>query len=324
MRKPVSRDTKARLYCRNFVAFANHWFISSFVRPIFFLLPPSILTWAATRSGIRTDLESLLGPKVGALLSQSGLLILVVAYLYVAIMKSIFSGIEHYSRPEKEVGRDEVNAILRSVNVVVGDKMKRFSVQAKSVLDKPHIDARTIFENITQPTQQIGLLVSALRGAFEFIDQSGALFRVGLLIITDGSPTEWAHFDPAERPPRTPANDLGHPGSTVMHAIRAKAPVVVEDIAKELNKKTKDKRRYLKCNTREGEDGAQLCYPIIHPATGRVEYVITIAGDKKCCLLERHLALYEWIIEHYALRIALEHSLLILKGKSREPVEQAA
>ena len=162
---------------------------------------------------------------------------------------------------------------------------------------------------------KLGCLYLPFVASLSSLTESDALFRVGLLIVTDGSPTEWAHFDPAERPPRTPAQDLAHPGSTVMLAIRAKSPVVVEDIAKELRKKTKEKRRYLKCNTREGEEGAQLCYPVIHPTTGRVEYVITIAGDKKCCLLERHQALYEWIIdlkfpEFYLARAALAYKRL--------------
>lgn len=42
-----------------------------------------------------------------------------------------------------------------------------------------------------------------------------------------------------------------------MRSIKAKAPVLVEDIAKELKIKTKDKRRYIKFNTQEGEDGSK-------------------------------------------------------------------
>ena len=82
--------------------------------------------------------------------------------------------------------------------------------------------------------------------------------------------------------------------------------------------KNKENRRFLKFNTVDGEDGSQLCYPIIHPATGKVVYVITVAGDKKLCLAEKYLPLYTWLIDHFAMRISLEHSLLLIKEKACE------
>lgn len=313
MHKPVTGDTFFRQYCRNFVNFAESWLVKSILRPFFFIMPPSLLTFLATRSGMQEEVQQLFGTEIAAYLNESAILILFFAFLYVTIVKAIYSGILLYSKPEREIGRDDLHVILKTLNIVVGDKMKRFAKRVKLVVDQRNLNGGNIFQEITQPTQQIGLLVSALRGAFESIDQTNALFRVGLLTVKNGKPEEWAHFDPAERPPRTTPEQLSCVGSTVMRCIKAKSSVLVEDIAKEITVKSKKNRRYLKCNTKDGENGSQLCYPIIHPTTGKIVYVITIAGNKKCCLPEKHLPLFEWIIEHYALRINLEHSLFILK-----------
>ena len=318
MHKPTSNDSFFRKSCRKITDACGHWFVKSFLKPIFFILPPSLITTAATKNNLKQPLETILNPEISELLSQSSLLVLIGAYLYIVVIKSIYSAIEHYSKPEREINRDDILVLLKSIDIVVGDKMKRFSKQAKTNISKAAINPQEIFFELTQPEQQINLLISALKSCIEHIDQTNSFFRVGLLLIKNDEPYEWAYFDPAERPPRTPASDLSHPGSTVMRSIKAKTPVLVEDIAKELNIKNKDKRRYLKCNTVEGEDGSQLCYPLIHPATGKVEYVITIAGDRKLCLAEKHLPLYTWLIDHFAMRVSLEHSLLLIKEKAYE------
>lgn len=251
------------------------------------------------------------------------MLVLVAAYLYVAVLKTLYAAIERHSKPERELSRDDLDSILKSLNVVVGDKAMRFASYLKNCTSQNNaVDPAATFDTITQPKQQIALLISAVRGAFECIDSADTLYRVGLLIIRDGKPVEWAHFDPADHPPRTPPTDLSHPGSTVMHAVRARTTVIVEDIARELRGRSKNNRRYVRGNTRDDDEGSQLCYPVIHPATGQVEYVITVTGDGKCCMPEKHRPLYEWIINHYALRLNLEHSLMVIKERaSHDPIK---
>lgn len=318
MHKPTSNNSFFRKSCRKISDLCNHWFAKNFLRPVFFVLPPTFVTSAATKNNLKQELEVVLNPEISQYLSQSSLLVIAGAFIYVAILKSIYSAIEHYSKPEREINRDDILFLLNAIGIVVGDKMIRFSDQAKASISRTTINPQQIFFEITKPEQQINLLITALRTCFEHIDQTDSYFRVGLLLIKDDKPHDWACFAPAERPPRTTATELSHPGSTVMRSIQAKTPILVEDIAKELKIKNKDNRRFLKCNTREGEDGSQLCYPIIHPATNKIEYVITIAGDKKLCLEEKHLPLYKWLIDHFAMRVSLEHSLLLIKGKANE------
>lgn len=318
MHKPTSNDSFIRKSCRKITESCEHWFVKGFLKPVFFILPPSLITNVATKNNLAQQLEKILNPEISQFLSQSSLILFIGAYLYIVVLKGIYSAIEHYSKPEREINRDDILVILKSIGIVVGDKMKRFSNKARSITSNTTINPQQIFFELTQPEQQISLLISALRTSIEHIDQTNSFFRVGLLLIKNDEPYEWAFFDPAERPPRTTAVELSHPGSTVMRSIKAKSPILVEDIAKELNIKNKEKRRFLKCYTLEGEDGSQLCYPIIHPATNKVEYVITIAGNKRLSLEEKHLPLYTWLIDHYAMRVSLEHSLLLIKEKANE------
>lgn len=316
MQHPIVGDNKWKKFARSVVKFCEQWWVQQLVRPIFFLFPPMLATTIATRQGLQTEITATLGDKVGAFINNSALLTLIGAYFYVAFLKTLYAGIEHYSKPGKELSVEDILAILEALNVVVGDKSRRIGGEAKSSRSKQSIDPTATFLQITRPDQQIALLVAGLRSVFSYLDEENALFRVGLLKITDGVPDEWVAFSPESHPPRTPANQLSTPTSTVAQAIKSRSVVVVDDIQKELKKRTKDERRFLKGNTQPNEQGSQLCYPVVHSTSGNVEYVITVAANKKECLVERHAELYSWIIDHFVLRISLEHSLLILKEKA--------
>lgn len=67
-----------------------------------------------------------------------------------------------------------------------------------------------------------------------------------MLRIENDKPVDWFSFDPASLPPRTEAQTLSAPTSTVSQCIKNKSLVIVEDIQKELNKRTKKKGDILK------------------------------------------------------------------------------
>ncbi len=318
MQHPVVGDNKRKKLCRLTVKFCELWSVTYFLRPLLFVLPPMIITLAVTKKSINTDIIELFGRYIGNLINNSGLIIIIGLFLYITIMKALYAAIYSYSKPAKDVDIDDLLAILKALNLVVGDKCKRMSNEVKKVLAQTTICPATTFNNITHPEQQIPLLIAGIRSVFEYMDKTNAMFRTGLLRIASGKPIEWVAFEPASNPPRTAAKNLSVPTSTVMHAIKNKSIIVVADIQAELNKKSKAIRRFVKSNTQESDQGSQLCYPVVHPATGDVEYVITIAGNKKDSLVENYAELYTWIIEHFSLRLSLEHSLLILKEKSNE------
>lgn len=320
MQKPVSGEGAKTKICKKIVDFCEYWFIKNVIRPIFFLMPPMLITNIVMKQELKNKISTILGHPVGDFINDSAFLILVGAYLYVIAIKAIYAWISHSSKPEKELSRDDILAILKAINTVVSDKAKRMTAYARMHINSKDISPEEVFMTITKPDQQLSLLVVAIKGVFEFLDSSNASYRIGLLSVNrqTNKPQSWLYFEPTEVPPRTSPKTLSAPSSTVSHAIKNKSIVVVEDIAKELQKKSKDERRYVQGSSKPSDQGSQLCYPIIHPATGEIEYIITIAGDKTKCLEEKHAALYGWILEHFSLRIDLEHSLLLLKERADE------
>lgn len=321
MNQPIVGDNRAKLCCRKIVSFCESWFVKQIARPIVFLLPPILLTSVAYRAGLKEDVVKWFGAGVGDLLNQSAFLIIVGAYIYVVIMKAIYAAINSYAKPSRELGTGDLIAILKAMNIVVNEKAKRMADKAKSALQQKNICPKRTFLQITQPGQQLYLLIAGIKSVFEYIDQEKAEYRVGLLKISGNKAVEWIAFEPYVQPPRTTPEDLNAPTSTVTHCIKTKSIVVVDDIQKELKKPTKDERRFLRSNT---QIGSQLCHPLTHQATGKVEYVITVAGNKANCLKQKHSELYEWILNHFAVRISMEHSLLIMKEKAHEPEQSAA
>ena len=268
----------------------------------------AILTAIVSKTAFEEQFAKLVSPSVSNFLNSSSLLILIGMYLYVVLLQALYSAIEHYSKPEKELLLKDVLSILQAINVVVADKNRRFGGIVKAYSGRTSLDPSETFIGITRPDQQLILLINSIRSVFQlFLDDKNTSFRVGLIRVINGKPHEWAAYAPDASPPRTEAVDLAVPSSTVSCAISAKSIVVVQDIQKELKKKTKHTRKFVKGNTQDKDQGSQLCYPIFYGKAGNIEYVLTISGDKKDCLLESHAELYTWI---------LEHNLLILRDKS--------
>ena len=324
MNEPVVGDSWIKKQCRGIVKICESLFIKHIIRPIFFLLPPTILTMVAAKKGLQVEIVLLVGENIGNFLNQSALLIIIGAYLYVVIIKSIYAAIRSYAKPAKELEVGDLIAIIKSIDIVVGDKAKRMGNQAKLILNSRSICGRKTFKKVTRPDQQIPLLISGVRSVFEYMDDANTIFRVGLLKIEKNKPVDWYSFDPVSQPPRTKATASQSPTSTVSQCIKSRSIIIVDDIQKELNKKTKKERKFVKGNTQELDQGSQLCYPLIHPATGQIEYVFTIAGNRSNSLVMKHSELYAWIINHFAVRISMEHSLLIMKEKANEPETVAA
>jgi hypothetical protein len=318
MLEPVIKESLGKKTCRKIVKICESWLAKYIFKPIIFLLPPALLTMLAIRKGLQEEVLNYAGEDIGNWLNNSAFLIIVGSYVYVVVVKAIYAAIKSYAKPSKELEVGDLIAIMTAIDIVVGDKTKRMGSEAKSILKKDTICGHTAFLQITRPDQQIPLLISGVRSVFEYMDKSQTFFRVGLLRVENNKPVDWSSFDPASHPPRTFATTLQIPSSTVSRCIKSRSIIVIDDIQKELAKKSKKDRRFIKGNVQESEEGSQLCYPLIHPATGQVEYVVTIAGNRKECLIEKHEELYAWIINHFSVRISMEHSLLIMKEKADE------
>jgi len=324
MHEPRIKESWGKSLCRATVRFCESWFVQYIARPILFLGPPILVSTLAIRESLRVDIVEFAGERVGEFLNNSALIIIVGTYIYVVVVKALYAAIRSYAKPARELETGDLFALIKAIDIVVGDKTKRFNSEAKPKASASDFCGRKTFLQITRPDQQIPLLTAGVRSIFEYMGSKDTAFRVGLIKVENDKPVDWYSFDPASSPPRTPAIDLKAPTSTVSRCIKARSIIVVENITKELSKKTKGERRFMKGNFQDGEEGSQLCYPVIHPATNNIEYVITIAGNRTSCLVEKHAELYAWVIEHFAMRITMEHSLLILRERAIESAKRSA
>ncbi len=52
MNEPVVDNNRVRKACKKAVSFFNTWFIKTIIRPIFFVIPPSLITLIATENDL--------------------------------------------------------------------------------------------------------------------------------------------------------------------------------------------------------------------------------------------------------------------------------
>ncbi len=306
---PVSRDGWARRICKWVVKAADGWFVKFFLTPLLVTALPGLIVLAITRDQFKQQVEGIIG--AGNL--PSSLWIIVGLTLCPIAVKALWAFVEKYSNPERALVLDDVLLLLEAVRTVVGEKLDRFTAEAKKAKRNP-TSSGEIFASITQPEVQIRALVKAAHAIFNALDVS-TTFRVGLLKVDGGRPSDWVAYFPNGKVARTTAEALQAPTSTVMRAIKKKTTIVVDDIQKELVKASKNDRNYIRGAS--GDDpGSQLCYPIIDTVTREVCYVLTIAGGKAGSLKASRQPIYEWLIEQLATRIQLEHCLVQLVESS--------
>lgn len=312
---PVSKSGKFKRLCRWLTQKAGWWANKYLVAPLLLSLMPSIVMLILVRDQYRSQLES----ELGFTFSNLGLLITaILSLLWPAVLRAIWAFVEAKSVPERELTRDDLLLVLNAVSIVIGDKLDRFSAEVRRQQSTPpHASGADIFQRITQPDAQVRALVNGVHAIFSALDTS-TRFRVGLLDIVNDKPVRWAQYFPAGRVARTTPDELSVSSSTVMRCISRKRTVVVDDIQRELDKKKKEDRSYVKCNTDVNEEGCQLCYPIFDKPTAKVRFVLTIAGSRKDALCCRLTPIYDWILEQFSMRIQLEACLSTLKETIHE------
>lgn len=308
-------DNKRKKACRAIINYSKKWWVKFLVVPILFIGPLSALNFILSKNEIGAKILAFLPKDFADFISHSSIVILAALWLLVTLFRAVLALIEEYSLPERALKIDDLVAILSAVQIAVDGKCVRFHETVKSHKDQDKTDPSNIFLTITKPDQQLALITKAIHTVFTEI-YSDVNFRVGLIRVINNQSIDWTCFAPTTSPPVTEARDLNAPTSTVAACIKEKGIVIVGDIQKELKKKTKNDRKFVKFNFKDGKNGSQLCCPVFHPVTREIEYVVTVQSDKEKTFTDRHHALYQWILEHFTLRISLEHSLLILREKS--------
>lgn len=309
---PVAGDNSCKVFCRRIVKFCESFIVKNIVYPIVIVLPPILVTSVAQTDELKKELLKYLS--ADSLTTVSNLVLIILATIYMVLVKAIYLGIKSYGKPSKELEKRDLIAILRGIDIVLDEKAKRMDKNAALTLASPR-DCTQIFKAVTLPEQQISLLVVAIHSFFEYLSEQKVNFRVGLLRVESDKVVEWEAFHPRSSPPRTLPAKLNIPTSTVSKCIKSKSMIIINDVRKELLKE-KSKRAYFEGNFQSSEQGSQLCYPIVHNSDGKIHYVLTIAGNKADSLNQSHTDLYKWVLNHYIVRISLERSLLIMKANS--------
>lgn len=315
MIKPEFRTSRVAKICFKLSNAFDHWVFKFIISPIFFIIPASILLKILSSSQLCTEFERVIGPAASKYLKESYLLAVFIVYGLLQGFKHINNIINHLSKPNSELNREDILSIINSINNIVASKKDRFLNETKQAV-RENWDKTKIFERITQPEQQIALLIHGIKAVFDYLLKDEVDFRVGLMAVKDGRLVDWFAFAPTSHPPRTSVETLSSPSSTLMRSISTKGIVIVSDIKNELDKESKEIRNFVKGSIQPHEDGSILALPIYCPNVRKPVYVLSILGKKRNCLEEKHRELYRWILNHYIDRLILEHHLLLLKGVS--------
>ncbi len=236
----------------------------------------------------------------------------IIAAVYLIVWNALIGYIQRYSQNKEEIDSRGLLTLFEVLESVVGAKAQRFGDYAKEFSTATEIrDARDVFGCITKPDQQIALLVNGIHAFFDAIDKEGVSFRVSVIAVEDGVPSNYYYFYPQGEPPRTPIEVIRTKESSVSYCTLKKKILIIPDLQVEVRK---DKDRHYVPSQEEGhEEGSLICYPVIHHYSNAVPYAITVVADKKGYFTHERKKFYNWVFRHFAVRMGLEHSLLVLK-----------
>jgi hypothetical protein len=314
MRNPDFTLTTSTIIFRKILFFLDHWFLNFFISPIAYITSTVVVLEILTDSVMCANLIPVIGQSNVDYLKKHQIPLIFLYYIFSVFYKKFYSWITKQARLDGDLDKKGLLALINSINNVVQNKKDRFLTNTKDVLCHKWGSSQT-FDTITKPEQQISLIVTAVQGVFEAI-HAKVSFRVGLIAVENLKKKpilkEWFSFAPNLNPPKTSIKDLSSPNSTVHKALELKNTVIVSDIRSELIKKTA-KKRFIKGNMPDDAQGSIMAKPIYCPNTKKPIYILSIIGNKKNCLLESNIEFYNWILDHYILRIVLEHHLFIMK-----------
>jgi hypothetical protein len=303
---PAPRPSKRRQLARWVISGGGSWWVTRLAAPVLFTGMPGLAIFVLTRPEYRAAIEAQL--PILALGPINLLLVVVSLTLLPILLKAAWAVIEDWARPEGEYTREDVVFLMDRLQRIVGMKLSRFSEAIVSG-QRP----RGHLSSVLKPEVQIKSLLGVVHEFFSSMD-AHTQFRVGLMRVIDGKPKGWIHFLPESHVPRSGPEELSAPTSTIMRCVEAKSIVIVDDIKKELERRSKDDRRFIKANSPVA-DGSQLCFPVIDHSSRQVVFVITIAGNRTACLMESRADMYSWVLHIVSSRIQLEFCVDQLNGR---------
>lgn len=312
--------TKAMQGTANFLdkLFVKHLLIPILhIVPVWFLLALMRAKGGASTNGTPTNGAPTYFLDAVDYIQSNTIFVSLCVALYLVVLHFLTTAPSKLSRPQGGVDIKGAMTLFQSLEHIVSGKAERF-VQCANRACEPDskISPDAVFMEITQPDQQIALLIQGIYTFFQALDTDDDVeFTVSVVAIENGEIQDWFYFWPHSAPPQTPIEELRQPDSTASHCLNSGRMVVIEDVDKEAQKG--HSRRF---RPNPGEEpskwdggGSLVCYPVRHNKT--IPYVITIYADKKRYFLNKKKDLYKWVFRHFQVRMSLEHSLLILRNK---------
>lgn len=288
--------------------------------PIIYALPVFFINSSFSNSSLAQFITKSFGP-FGTLIVEKQAWIIIFSFILYALINYAYSYIkiiaEYIQPPPPDLSKQHAISILQTLEIIVQTKYKRFIDTLKM-----NISAHEIFNTITQPNLQKDVIIQAIKSHLE-IQLPNTLIKVGLMRVSNKMCVEWENYLPSHIGPKTPINVLNSKTSCIKRTIETKTLIIVENTSEELNKNS-NSRCYINGMTPSNESGSQICFPILHPLTNEVIYVLAVSCNKPNSFKKTDLEFYQWLLGVFTQRLLLEISLEILKNNFQRENSHAA
>lgn len=311
---------KRTLFYKWIVKQVDKSWVKWFFIPICYGLPVFFINSSFSNDKLAKWLQDNLGV-LGGFLGEYQAWVIILAFVIYGLISVFYSYIksiaEYTPPPPPDLSKQHAISIIQTLEIVVQAKYKRFIDTLKT-----NISSQDIFKTITQPNLQKDVIIQALKSHLELQFQN-SLIKVGLMRVENKSCVNWENYLPATIGPKTEIHILNSKTSCIKRCIESKTLIIVEDTFRE-TKKPSATKNYIKGKTPDNESGSQICYPILHPLTNEVIYVIAVSCNKSQSFKQIDLEFYKWLLGVFAQRLLVEISLDILKQKFHEENSHAA
>lgn len=312
MKYPQGSKSMGDRFCRALAAIYAIWYVRTIIVPLLLVVPPAIITTLYSNETLKTFLR-INFPDFYNYIAPFGHEHVLIFNIFVLIYPAIFVAVGAWIAHKAESNGLNVSgllALLASLDQVVGVKNNRFEKH----LSDDKLTKETAFEVITDPMAQISEIVRSICDFFNATRnaKSKPLIRVTLAVMKGRKITDLPVFFPTDEPIRSSIASLNSPKSAIVTAAKTKQLVLISDISKELAL-PESKKRFVDTGNDVDNVGSIICYPI---RTGSgVSYVVSIHCEEPGYFKNEFKDLYEHSLQRFALRMNVEHSLLMMKEK---------
>lgn len=298
----------------------NKSWVRLLIIPICYSLPIFFINSSFSNDKLAAWLQDNLG-NFGTLLSKYQAWIIILAFIFYGLISIIYTYIKNIAEytppPPPDLSKQHAISIIQTLEIIVNTKYKRFIDTLKN-----DISANDIFYTITQPNLQKDIIIQAIKSHLE-IQLPNTLIKVGLMKVQNKTCISWENYLPTHIGPKTPIHVLNSKTSCIKRSIESKTLIIVDDTSAETQKNSST-RSYINGMTPDNERGSQLCFPILHPITNDVIYILAVSCNKSNSFKNNDFEFYQWLFGVFTQRLLLEISLDILKTKFEEEAEHAA